>query len=620
MNAVLSGRDTVLLMPTAGGKSLCFHVPALMKLDNGASRYGLTLVVSPLLSLMHDQVCMLRELGVNAVALSSDTPRDEAAKIRSLMKALHQPSSAKNQLENDTSEPVDDTLKLVYVTPERITKSKLFMSSLEKVFDADHLRLIVIDEVHCVSRWGRTFRQDYQHLSMLKAHFPNVPFLCLTATATPKVVEDIKSVLNLRRCVELKSPVHRSNLFYATVWKPPKHDEVLGLLVHFIRLFPARASGIVYCLTRNDAQQICTGLIARGISAGYYHGDLPQAERMAVYTAWKSGTVQVVVATVAFGMGIHKEDVRFVVHHTLPKSVDAFYQESGRAGRDGHPAVCLLLYRSTDVPRQSTMVYWEPSGLSLLYHLISTFCVRPQLAKEDPSHHGCRHRCLAEAFGCEEKTVCCNAMCDCCFYSSSRRESQPNVTSHPSKRPRSEDSHSPCIVDHEAVQEVLRIMYEAETQHENKYTIRQLASAWRKRLKNSRSSLVSNSMVVDVERLMDLCIQLITLGYAKEDFGHTPYSTNSYCVLTPRGLQLLEGSENGPILSLLPASCWTVDFNIRECESFYDHVFPPEVQEQLATCATGSRGNRSNGPILTGPTSEATKTSVVGRTYSLEPL
>ncbi|KAF9031692.1 ATP-dependent DNA helicase [Hymenopellis radicata] len=327
-NANMDSRDIVCVMPTGGGKSLTYQLPAIM----GS---GCTLVVSPLISLISDQLLHLKEAGVEAVKITGSTTKEENKRITS---TLHNMAAGKLQ----NVRPI----RLCYVTPEKISKSKTFQSLLQKLADNNKLDRIVIDEAHCVSQLGHDFRPDYKELQLLrKAPSP--------ATCPPKVLDDLLSILGLGKICDgdrkLLSCYRLFNCNNDALPKPSNAKKTLQLLADWITEHHMNDSGIVYCLSRKDTETVAEELqkISNGkIRTGFYHADKKDGEKDKLHTDWHKGTIKVVCATIAFGMGIDKSDVRFVIHHS--KSLDGFYQESGRAGRDGKDADCVMFYRPQD--------------------------------------------------------------------------------------------------------------------------------------------------------------------------------------------------------------------------------------------------------------------------------
>jgi ATP-dependent DNA helicase RecQ len=311
----LAGRDALVLMPTGGGKSLCFQLPALI-------REGLTIVVSPLISLMKDQVDALQASGIQVTYLNSTLDRHEAtARWRGLHRGKY---------------------RMLYVAPERL----MLDTFLERAVNWN-IAEFAIDEAHCISEWGHDFRPEYRELKKLRTHFPDVPMMALTATATERVRADIVKQLKLREPRCYVASFNRSNLTYRVVPKAAPYEQLLT----FIRS-RSNDSGIVYCASRKSAESLARNLTEDGVSAKTYHAGLTSAERTKNQEAFLRDDVRVVTATIAFGMGINKPNVRFVVHYDLPKNLESYYQETGRAGRDGLPSECVLLFSASDVAKQ----------------------------------------------------------------------------------------------------------------------------------------------------------------------------------------------------------------------------------------------------------------------------
>ena len=311
IEASLAGRDTLAIMPTGGGKSICFQLPALLK-------SGVTIVVSPLIALMQDQVTALKENGIGATFLNSTL------------------SNRENNLRSQAI--LNGAIKLIYVAPERLFAEQ-FLEFLNIIKGKMGIAGFAIDEAHCVSEWGHDFRPEYRQLSRIRQLYADVPMIGLTATATERVREDISQQLELKQPYIHVASFNRSNLYYEVVPKQGNEQSYTNLLRQIKRL---QGSGIVYCLSRKRVDEIANRLQEDGIEAIPYHAGLGAKEREENQTRWIRDDVQVMVATVAFGMGINKPDVRFVIHYDLPRNIEGYYQESGRAGRDGEDSHCTL--------------------------------------------------------------------------------------------------------------------------------------------------------------------------------------------------------------------------------------------------------------------------------------
>ena len=311
VTSIAAGRDTLALLPTGGGKSICFQVPAMMQ-------EGLCLVVTPLIALMKDQVENLNKRGIPAFAIYAGMQTRDVEKVLALAR--------------------EGEIKFLYVSPERL-QSKRFQWYCEVL----PVRLIAVDEAHCISQWGYDFRPAYLQIATIREHFPAAPILALTATATPKVREDICKQLQLRNPAVFVKSFARSNLSYSAVEEEGK----LGRMKQILERVPG--SAVIYCRNRRQTKDIAGMLVAQGISASYYHAGLSATERAARQEAWIGNETRVMVCTNAFGMGIDKPDVRMVIHADVPDSVEAYYQEAGRAGRDEEKAYAVLLYNERDL-------------------------------------------------------------------------------------------------------------------------------------------------------------------------------------------------------------------------------------------------------------------------------
>ncbi|MEJ3960442.1 DNA helicase RecQ [Brachymonas sp. G13] len=330
---VSSGDDALVLMPTGGGKSLCYQIPAIVRQRQGL---GCSIVVSPLVALMHDQVYALQEAGVAAAYLNSTLSLEQA-----------------RQVEQDL---LTGRLTMLYVAPERLTTPR-FLDLLQRLYQRQQLALFAIDEAHCVSQWGHDFRPEYRQLDILPQQFPGVPRIALTATADHLTRQDIAERLQLEQAESFVSSFDRPNIRYTIVEK----RDALAQLKRFIEDEHEGDAGVVYCLSRKRVEEVAEALVREGIDAMPYHAGMDASQRQANQDRFLREEGVVMVATIAFGMGIDKPDVRFVAHLDLPRNIESYYQETGRAGRDGLPSHAWMAYGLQDVVNQRRMIDDSPA-------------------------------------------------------------------------------------------------------------------------------------------------------------------------------------------------------------------------------------------------------------------
>lgn len=455
IESVIDGRDVLAVIPTGGGKSLCYQIPAVVL-------PGTAIVISPLISLMKDQVDQLLVNGIPAAFLNATQSGIEQ--------------------QNVINQYLNHSVKLLYISPERLT-----VSYFGALLDQHPPSLIAIDEAHCISQWGHDFRPDYRQLNQLSKRFPDVPIIALTATADEMTQRDILNQLNLVDPLFVVRSFDRPNIRYTVVEKFNLTEQV----VSFIETQKGN-SGIIYCSSRSKVEDMTTRLVARGFSAIAYHAGLSTSERQSAQESFLKDNTQIIVATVAFGMGINKPNVRFVVHADCPRSIEAYYQETGRAGRDGVPAEAMLLFKSNDLSwyKQQIIEKYDNDQKQVELHKI-------QAMESFVQCMTCRRIVLLNYFG-EHRTEPCNN-CDICLYP-----------------PKQYDA----LID---AQKVLSCVYRVEQRYGAQYIVDILRGSGRSQIKDNRHDKLSVYGIGkehNVDYWLSVIRQLIFLGYLRQNISN----------------------------------------------------------------------------------------------------
>ena len=471
IESIIDGRDTLIIIPTGGGKSLCYQIPAVI-LPKTA------IVISPLISLMKDQVDQLAANGIPAAYLNG--------------------SQSSSEQQNVIEQYLNHSIKLLYISPERLA-----LAYFQSLIEQNPPSLIAIDEAHCISQWGHDFRPDYRQLGQLSARFPDVPIVALTATADKMTQADIITQLNLVDPLVVVRSFDRPNIRYTVVEKYNLTDQI----VSFIETQKGN-SGIIYCASRSKVEDMTTRLAARGFSIAAYHAGLTNQQRQQAQEAFLKDNIQIIVATVAFGMGINKPNVRFVVHADCPRSIEAYYQETGRAGRDGVPAEVMLLFNANDLSwyRQQISEKMEGQHKDVEFHKIDAMQSFAQSLT-------CRRIVLLNYFGEQRHEPCNN--CDICLYP---------------------PEHYDGLVD---AQKVLSCIYRVEQRYGAQYIAEVLRGSNRSKIKENghdRLSVYGIGKEHSIDYWLHVIRQLIYHGYLIQNIA--AYNTLQ---LTERARQILKG-------------------------------------------------------------------------------
>lgn len=402
INATLRGKDVFVLMPTGGGKSLCYQLPAVVK---SGKTQGTTIVISPLISLMQDQVQHLQIKNIKSAYINSRGTADERKHTFSLFNG--------------------GLLDLVYLSPEMISASNQTKNTIKRLYEKNQLARIVVDEAHCVSSWGHDFRPDYQYLKYFKDTYPDIPIMALTATANEHVRLDIIHNLKMNDPEFFKQSFNRTNLFYKL---RPKTKYFVDEIKRMITSKYKNVTGIIYCHSKNSCEQISHLLCNSRVKAGYYHAGMTPEDRLQVQKSWQSNKIKVICATIAFGMGIDKPDVRYVIHATLPRTLEGYYQETGRAGRDGKDSDCILFYTYADARLLINLINRdkELDSASKEKHL-NKF---QQVVQYCENSTDCRRQQVLQYFNESFEKKDCNKKCDNCVTDNKNQKVVKDITEH----------------------------------------------------------------------------------------------------------------------------------------------------------------------------------------------
>ncbi|GAA5873316.1 hypothetical protein JCM3774_005939 [Rhodotorula dairenensis] len=588
INATMAGREVVAILPTGGGKSLIFQIPALLA-------PGTSIVVTPLISLMADQVHGLRSRGIAAEMIHASTSQ---AEIKDIMARMLGTAAVKGKGKKKVDTVFEsEVVKLVYVTPERIEKSKTFVNTLQKMYDAGLLTRFVIDEAHCLSTMGHDYRPAFMSLQRLKVLFPKTPILAVTATAPQNVVSDMLKTLGLPgrtspgsaalpgTTVVFSAPLYRPNLRYQVLPKPSSAQAALDAIVDWILENHEGETGIIYTLSRADSENIMKGINSheksRGrLKAAFYHAYLEDGDKQRVHDQWRDQRVNVVVATNAsFGLGIDNPNVRYVVHHSLAKSLANFQQESGRAGRDGAPADCVTFWRAADASRLSSLTYetFHTGGKEKLYEVVRFAEDKRTCRKVLFARYFANAYDSSQAYDANDADMPCGT-CDNCV----------------------RDPATVSVLDvTEQAYRALRVI-EAATAQRGTLTLPQAADLVRGngggnfstqqakgkgKGKIDVKAVAGNKVTLSKDETEQMLLQLLVDGYLKEEFHATAYNVTSYVHPATKAMRLT-----------------------RLSPSEFDAANPPtKLEMDVSVSATISRKKRKSDDAVKAPARKKAK-------------
>lgn len=577
LNATLLKRDVFAILPTGAGKSLIYQLAAVVDA-------GLSVVITPLISLSQDQQTSLAKLGIQAEALDSTTPKEVVSRIfRDVLPAggrigssayprkrpRHKQNSRRRRggdCDTATSWIRDDMNPVIlFVTPEQVARSKRLMSRLEDMHEAGHFSRICIDEAHCCSEWGHDFRPDYRKLGLLRRQCPTTPILALSATCSPTTLNDVANNLEMRNWVTFRGVVDRPNLYYDVQKKKDSEDEVVQDILRWLENEFRGMCGIVYVLSKKEAESYAEKLALGGVDVGSYHGDMDADARAATHHDWSEGNIRVMVATIAFGLGIDNRNARFVIHATMATSIEGYYQESGRCGRDGRRGYCRVLQRAKDFSRLSAFVAGKgQSRVDKFYDMYRYATGR--LIKVDSGEESktcaqlCRRVAITAAFGEVSPTRTSmegdDGLFGCCDLCREHASGPCNSTIG--------TIAVQIDVTELARNAVLILQRISRTKPDEKITLLALATYW-----SGRGAKACNirgkdippiSGKICIETRLEILVQLVLDGAFEEYFRHSSYSISAYVMCGCQADNVVTGKRKVTLVASARAA--------RECKQF----------------------------------------------------